>query len=437
MGDATHFGTLQCGGRATELVTETGVKVLQISPRYDGGGAERYARQLFDDLPRLGDHTTMWTAVEPRRAVDGVRSLRLRGERWGLPLDWLFYHTDWRHIGSRRALASITPDQFDIIHLHNLHGEWMSYKAAALLCRRMPVVWTLHDEWAATAGLACDLSRIMPLDQAAALTAKSFRNLPYHATPRVQRLRRFLDRWMPQPATIICPSAHMLELVQRSGRFPTSELVHIPNGLQFLDAPSRLMPRDQARQRMNIPADSTVLLLIASQLAVLHKGFDLAVDIINRIAKQTKLHVALLGHDASSLTAQLQNVTTSTGYASDDEQLAAAYRAADVTLIPSRADNFPFVSLESLACRTPIAAFRIGGLREMIGNDERGLLADNFNTEELAGKVTALLADTSRRETLGQAGEQWVSEHCVWSDHLKRINWEYLQTLDRWRAAHP
>jgi glycosyltransferase involved in cell wall biosynthesis len=379
----------------------------------------------------------MWTAVEPATHVDGVQSLRLKGERWGLPLDWLFYHTDWRHLGSRRNLAAITPEQFDIVHLHNIHGEWLSYKAAALLCRRMPVVWTLHDEWAPTAGLACDLSRIMPLPEAAALTAKSIRNLPYHATPRVQRLRRFLDRWMPQPATIICPSAHMLELTQQSGRFPQSRLVHIPNGLKFLDSPHRLMPRDEARRRTKAPTDAAVLLLIASQLAVLHKGFDLAVDIINRIAARTKLHVALLGHDASSLTAQLRNVTTSTGYASNDEQLAAAYRAADVTLIPSRADNFPFVALESLACRTPIAAFRIGGLREMIGDDERGVLADNFNTDQLAGKIAALLNDPPRREALEQAGEQWVAEHCVWSDHLKRINWEYLQTLERWRSATP
>ena len=41
------------------------------------------------------------------------------------------------------------------------------------------------------------------------------------------------------------------------------------------------------------------------------------------------------------------------GYVTSDAKLAQMYRAADVTIMPSTADNLPYVALESFACETP------------------------------------------------------------------------------------
>lgn len=43
------------------------------------------------------------------------------------------------------------------------------------------------------------------------------------------------------------------------------------------------------------------------------------------------------------------------------EELAAAYRTADVFVFPSRTDTFGLVMIEALACGTPVAAYPVGG----------------------------------------------------------------------------
>jgi len=47
------------------------------------------------------------------------------------------------------------------------------------------------------------------------------------------------------------------------------------------------------------------------------------------------------------------------------DELAAFYAMADVTVVPSYEDNYPTVVLESLACHTPVVAYRTGGIPEM------------------------------------------------------------------------
>lgn len=49
------------------------------------------------------------------------------------------------------------------------------------------------------------------------------------------------------------------------------------------------------------------------------------------------------------------------------EELAAAYREADVFVNPTMEDNFPTANLEALSCGTPVVTFQTGGSPETIG----------------------------------------------------------------------
>ena len=57
------------------------------------------------------------------------------------------------------------------------------------------------------------------------------------------------------------------------------------------------------------------------------------------------------------------------------EALAAAYRAADVLVFPSRTDTFGLVMIEALACGTPIAAFPVAGPVDVL-TPETGAMDD-------------------------------------------------------------
>lgn len=56
------------------------------------------------------------------------------------------------------------------------------------------------------------------------------------------------------------------------------------------------------------------------------------------------------------------------------EGLAAAYRAADVFVFPSRTDTFGLVLLEAMACGTPVAAYPVMGPQDVVGDSPGGAL---------------------------------------------------------------
>ena len=79
----------------------------------------------------------------------------------------------------------------------------------------------------------------------------------------------------------------------------------------------------------------------------------------------------------------------------EGEELASAYRAADVFVFPSLSDTFGIVMIEALACGLPVAAFPIAGPRDVLGDNGRG--PDN----DLPMTVGALAPDLA--EAIGRA----------------------------------
>jgi glycosyltransferase involved in cell wall biosynthesis len=399
---------------------QTTVRILYINPAYTGGGAERSARELMAGVVAAGAEAAMLVAVPRRGDPPAVRGARVPGERflrpleraWGAPLDWT-------HVGSKLALGRVTPDTYDVVHLHNLHGAWLSFKAVAALARRMPCVWTLHDEWGPTGGLTYDLSR------AGGKYVDAVRGQPgwesmFPDAPAARRIRRLLDRQTPRPAALISPSQYLMDLARRSGRFPDARLIHLPYGMTLQNSPAAAVPQAEARRRFGLYPDGPVVLLMAAHLKAFYKGTAAAVDALRGLPADAFTLLAV-GAGADALAGQVPQRVVGTGYLSDDTAVAAAFRAADLTLVPSVADNFPYVGLESMACERPLVTFKVGGLSEMVGNDERGASVAPFDTAELGRRMMALLADPPARARLGRAARQWVGERC---------------DMGRWVSAH-
>jgi glycosyltransferase involved in cell wall biosynthesis len=61
------------------------------------------------------------------------------------------------------------------------------------------------------------------------------------------------------------------------------------------------------------------------------------------------------------------------------EDLAAAYRAADVLVFPSRTDTFGLVMIEALACGTPVAAYPVAGPIDVL-TPEAGAMDERLET---------------------------------------------------------
>jgi glycosyltransferase involved in cell wall biosynthesis len=71
------------------------------------------------------------------------------------------------------------------------------------------------------------------------------------------------------------------------------------------------------------------------------------------------------------------------GIIEDDRKLALLYSSADVFCAPSREENLANTALESLACGTPVLAFKIGGFPDIIDHRRTGYLASPFDVGSL------------------------------------------------------
>jgi glycosyltransferase involved in cell wall biosynthesis len=83
-----------------------------------------------------------------------------------------------------------------------------------------------------------------------------------------------------------------------------------------------------------------------------------------------------------------------------DETLAALYRGAICTVLPSVAEGFGLPALESMACGTPVLLQRSAAVEEVCG-DAAEYVA---NASELAPALARLLDDPDRRQQLRDAG---------------------------------
>lgn len=146
-----------------------------------------------------------------------------------------------------------------------------------------------------------------------------------------------------------------------------------------------------ARNLLGIPGSVPIILWVGRLVPV--KGLDILLRACALLrARDVDYHLYLIGDGPlrRELTAQteangLSESVTFVGPKLHDE-LPDWYRAADLTVLPSRSEGLPNVLRESLACSTPFVASDVGGISE-IGDDSCSILVPPENPEALAEAI--------------------------------------------------
>jgi glycosyltransferase involved in cell wall biosynthesis len=372
------------------------LNVLHISESDGEGGAARAAYRMHDGLDALGHTSRMLVG---RKVTPDARTRPLkRNDAWraadrlvGSPLDalglqYVLYPSSFAVAADRWFRDA------DVVQLHNTHGSYFSHSALPLLSRRKRVVWFLHDMWAFTGHVTYSRDCERWLHGCGSCPyLDEYPRLERDTTAALWRWKRFV--YAHSRLTIVTPSAWLAGLVERSpllGRFATHV---VPNGVDL----ERFRPGDAraARVRLGIDPDRPTILFAGADLADRRKGGDLLRDALRMLDRDVQLVVAggasVPGLDAIPL-----------GTLTDDE-MPLAYAAADLYVLPSRADNFPNTVVESLACGTPVVAFRVGGVPELVRHLETGWLAEPEDASSLADGIRTVLDDAELRARLGAA----------------------------------
>lgn len=74
----------------------------------------------------------------------------------------------------------------------------------------------------------------------------------------------------------------------------------------------------------------------------------------------------------------------------DRTELPAYYRRAQAVVIPSRQEGLGLVAVEAQLCRTPVVAYRSGGLPDIVRPDAGGTLVTAGDTRALADAITGI-----------------------------------------------
>jgi glycosyltransferase involved in cell wall biosynthesis len=318
----------------------------------------------------------------PLRVLRGlVRSSRLPGFRMALRT-WLsdllhdFSPNRFRRFGQAAVLAAEMPPEACWLYAHFLHTPSAVTRYASLMTglpwscsAHAKDIWT-SPEWELRANLA---------------------GARWAVTCTLSGYER-LQALAPDPA-LVRLVYHGLDL----NRFGVSN-------------------RQPTRRNGGDPRDPVRLLTIGR--AVEKKGFGQLLDALALLPAEVNWTLTHIG--GGDMLKQLKRKADKLGLAGritwrgpqDQEAVLAAYRDADVFVLPSRVagngdrDGLPNVLVEAQSQRVACLSTAVGGIPELIRDGETGLLVPPEDNHALAEALARLIRDPELRIRLARAGER-------------------------------
>ena len=110
------------------------------------------------------------------------------------------------------------------------------------------------------------------------------------------------------------------------------------------------------------------------------------------------------------------------------KEIIELYSQASVFVCPSIYEPFGIINLEAMACKTPVVASSVGGIKEVVVNGETGFLITAGAEKEMAEAIIKLLDNQNMRNKFGKAGRNRVEKHFSW-DSIARQTKKLYESL--------
>lgn len=179
--------------------------------------------------------------------------------------------------------------------------------------------------------------------------------------------------------------------------------------------------REGARRRLGFPTSRPLLLAVRN--LVPRMGLDILLAAMPDIVRTfPAIHLVIAGDgplrdglERQARSLGLAGRVTFTGLVPEQE-LPDYYRAADLSVLPTRdLEGFGLVTVESLACATPVVGTPVGATPEILAPLDPRLVADAATPEALAAAITSLLRSPGSiaQRARGYAVERYAWERAV------------------------
>jgi len=95
--------------------------------------------------------------------------------------------------------------------------------------------------------------------------------------------------------------------------------------------------------------------------------------------------------------------------------------ASDCYVLASELDCCPTTVLEASLMRRPVIASRVGGVPEIVQENQTGWTISNGATDDWVQKINLVVTDAKLNRRLGEKGREWVSKRFGWATVARQV----------------
>ncbi|BAZ98381.1 D-inositol 3-phosphate glycosyltransferase [Methanothermobacter sp. EMTCatA1] len=367
--------------------------------QYKHGGAEVAAYYLALNMAKYNNIKVFTTSIKSKDSLEEYRGLQIHR-----------YATITNNISLKLFMEPLNYDA-DIVHAH---FSTPPAEIAAILYakkKKIPFVLTYHGDWQEGFG---SITRRIPLY--------------FYNKFLIQRVLNSAD-------VIIAPSKYYIN-ESRFLKGYKGKIVVIPNAINIEDFKIPLK-KEECRQKLDLPHDKNIILFLGNLIQ--YKGPDILINAMKLVLERVPDTELIIVGDGPmkrelkklSKALNIEKNIRFAGFIGNTFRKALYYKASDIFCLPSTmsTESFGIVNLEAMACGLPVVASKIGGIPDIIKNEETGLLVPPRNPHALAETIVYLLNDKKLRERMSSKGERIIEEEYSWNKVARMTEEVYTDLL--------
>lgn len=315
----------------------------------------------------------------------------------GLPFS--FYR-----IGVDISKSQIIKDA-DIIVLHWICGAFISAANLKQLIRmRKPIIIVCHDSWFFTGGchvrLGCERF-INQCGRCPQLNSDIMKDWSFRL------LKAKVKAVRGAQVIVVSPSNWMDQNVSRSTLLKNFKHYVIPNPID-----TEVFCINE-KKKQNSPHVFTLTFGAVNAVSTPYKGYHKLMEALDILEEEYlgdfQVQALIFGAKEGEERLNKKIKIKYLGYLSE-MQMAELFNYSDIYVMPSLDDNLPGTVMECLACGTPVVAFNVGGIPDMICHKKNGYLAEYKNSKDLAQGIYWVMTH-NENNVLGKFGREYIVNH--------------------------
>ena len=358
------------------------MRILNVTqsyaPFFEFGGPPAKVKALAEGLARKGHEVTVLSAdwglekrlkespgESPAQAGPFGRKREVNGVRAIYVANWLRYRTTTWNPAVGRYLRARLQD-FDVVHIFGLYDLLGPRVASECRKRKIPYV-------------------VEPIGMYRPIVRSFLFKRIYH--------RMFGSELMAGASAVVATSEQeVAELT--AGGIPKERIVLRRNGIEV---PREFPERGIFRKSLGLE-ENAKLILFLGRLSQ-KKSPDMLLNAFAKLASDTSLHLAFVGPDEAGMLGTLENSAAQLGLRSrvhfreplEGSAKWAAYRDADIFVLPSQNENFGNTAGEAVVAGTPVVITDQCGIAPLLSNVAGIEVKHDLN--DLAKGIEQLLKD--------------------------------------------